>query len=272
MNDNLFLNIKDYQHGSNLRSLLLFICLLIPLMLSSSVQAEIHSYIDDRGRKVFVDHPRKIPAKYRDQSRSFQEAEETLSDQQKQDLKLQRSVESKRLKLKQELRKLEKKLASMETAVIIRGNQVIVPVRVIWRGRSADLRLLLDTGASITVLHRNAVAKLNPTARESSYAQVAGGGLIKTERVVFDRLDVGPYKIENKSTAVIENKRAAGFDGLLGMDILGGTQYEIDFANRKIVWSPDIYEQMQAALEKMKNPAPIDEELAPEAGSVTESQ
>lgn len=272
MRNSLFLNIKRFRHCRNTGALLLLIGLLMSLLLAPSIQAEIHSYIDDRGRKVFVDHPRKIPAKYRSQSRSFQEAEESLTDQQIQDLKLQRSVKSQRLKLKQELRKLEKKLATMETSVTIRGNQVIVPVRVVWRGRPADLRLLLDTGASITVLHSNAVATLNPTARDSSYAQVAGGGLIKTERVVFDRLEVGPYKIKNKSTAVIENKRAAAFDGLLGMDILAGKQYEIDFANRKIVWNPEVYEQMQAALEQMKNPAPTDEELVPEAGSVTESQ
>ena len=228
------------------------------LLLAGPGAAEIHSYVDDRGKKVFVDSPRKIPVQYWEQSKTIQEQTEQLSSKEKQDRKVQRQAESNRLKLKRELRKLEKQLAEMETPVIIRGNQVIVPVKVVWRGRSANLRLLLDTGASITVLHRSSVASLSPSSRDSSYAQVVGGGIIKTDRVVFDRLDVGPYKIENKSTAVIDNKGSSGFDGLLGMDIISGTRYEIDFIRRKIIWSPDVYKQMLTALEQMKNPSEKD--------------
>ncbi|MBQ0756184.1 MAG: clan AA aspartic protease [Amphritea sp.] len=173
-----------------------------------------------------------------------------------------RDLAGKRQELKRQLRKLETTLAKMETSIILRGRQVILPVEINWRGRKRTLNLLLDTGASMTVLHQDSVASLNTVSRDSSYAQVAGGGLIKTERVVFDRVSVGPYDFENQSTAVIENSGSAGFNGLLGMDILGRVRYEIDYGQRKIVWSPGEYKQMQLAAEKLK-------ELQVEAAKIT---
>lgn len=223
---------------------LLSVCLAWP---TYSV-AEIYSYTDSRGKKVFVDSPSKIPAKYRKDSRqrafagqSHIRSSETASVLESAD------IISERFKLEADLRRLTKTLQRMETAVTIRGNQVLVPVGLNWRGQKKTLNLLLDTGASITVLHENAVSSLNPSSREQSYARVAGGGRIKTERVVFDQLSVGPYDIANKNTAVIEHQGGAGFDGLLGMDVLGNLNYNIDFQNRKIVWSPERYDELLTA-------------------------
>ncbi len=67
----------------------------------------------------------------------------------------------------------------METQVIIRGNQVIVPVNVRWRNSKRTLNLLLDTGASITVLHQSAVAPLNAVGRDTGYAQLPAGEPLK---------------------------------------------------------------------------------------------
>jgi hypothetical protein len=36
------------------------------------------------------------------------------------------------------------------------------------------------------------------------------------------------------------------------MDILGGGQYKIDFQQRKIIWSPEKYQQFMDALEQLK--------------------
>ncbi|BBB25737.1 retropepsin-like aspartic protease [Amphritea japonica] len=227
-----------------------------------NVSAEIFSYVDDKGRKIYVDSQHKIPPRYRDRDHTRVIAVEQLTEQEQQDRKLKRDLEDKRQKLKRELRKLETTLSKMETTIILRGRQAIVPVDINWRGRKRTLNLLLDTGASITVLHQGAVASLNTVSRDSSYAQVAGGGLIKTERVVFDRLSVGPYDFDNQSTAVIENSGSGGFDGLLGMDVLGRVRYEIDYGQRKIIWSPGEYKQMQLAAEKL-------EELQAEAANIT---
>ncbi|MCV6609558.1 MAG: aspartyl protease family protein [Amphritea sp.] len=214
--------------------------------------AEIYSYVDSRGKKVFVDSPSKIPAQYRKKSQQRQfSSQPRLNTITPQNSETADTIEQ-RFKLEAQLRKLNKTLARMETPVTVRGNQVLVPVKVDWRGNKKTLRLLLDTGASITVLHRQSVSSLNPAGREKSYARVAGGGTIKTERVVFDRLSVGPYDIDDKNTAVIEHQGGAGFDGLLGMDVLGNLRYNIDFQNNKIVWSPEKYDDLLDAQAQLK--------------------
>jgi predicted aspartyl protease len=217
---------------------------------SPTVVAEIFHYTDGNGRKVYVDSPHKIPPQYREKSQTI--ATEQRTDEEKLASQASRQQISNEFQRKQQIRKLEQTIEKMTTPVKIIGNQVLVPVDVVWRGRKASLHLLLDTGASMTVLHRDGVSSLNIASRNSSYAQVAGGGIIKTERVVFDRVELGPYKIENKSTAVIETTGQQAFDGLLGMDILGGGQYKIDFQQRKIIWSPEKYQQFMDALEQLK--------------------
>jgi len=49
----------------------------------------------------------------------------------------------------------ERQAGQKETQVIIRGNQVLVPVILGYRGRQTEALLLLDTGASITVLYQD---------------------------------------------------------------------------------------------------------------------
>lgn len=231
-----------------LRSLICsFLCFL-----GSNVSAEIFSYVDDNGRKIYVDSHYKIPQRYRDHSDTKTIEVEQLTEREQQGRKLMRDLVDRQQELQRELRKLESTLAKMETVIELHGRQVIVPVEINWRGRKKTLNLLLDTGASMTVLHEGSITSLNTVSRDSSYAQVAGGGVIKTERVVFDRLSVGPYDFKNLSTAVIDNSDSSVFSGLLGMDILGSVRYEIDYGQQKIIWSPNEYKQMLLAAEKLK--------------------
>jgi hypothetical protein len=51
-------------------------------------------------------------------------------------------------------RKQEKLAYKSETKVFIKGNQVLVPVTLGYDSKEAEALLVLDTGASITVLHQ----------------------------------------------------------------------------------------------------------------------
>jgi len=240
----------------------LVVLIALSTLAVSGASADILHYVDANGRKVFVDSPHKIPPQFRHQSQQVET--EVLSEEDMEIRQQRRQQQSADYARKQQIRKLERTLAKMTTPVKVIGNQVLVPVRVFWRGRRVSLNLLLDTGASITVLHKDRVSSLQASSRDSSYAQVAGGGLIKTERVVFDRIELGPYSIENKSAAVIETSGPQSFDGLLGMDILGGGRYNVDFAQRVIVWAPEKYKALTQKMEELKNPP---EEMSEEPGT-----
>lgn len=214
------------------------------LILMPATGYAISKYIDEDGRTVFVDDESKIPARYLDKSQDVEGVRE-LTDEEKQAQaeRLRKAREQQRQELnrkrgemaEQELRKL------MQTPVIIDGPRVLVPVEVTLGNRTAKLNLLLDTGASRTVLHDNALGRLDLDADEgiTTYGVGVGGYKVKMRLVTFRSIKVGPYKSESAQALVIPHRDPrVSFDGLLGMDFLRYISYEIDYSTQTIHWQP----------------------------------
>ncbi len=125
------------------------------------------------------------------------------------------------------------------TKVTVIGNAVIVPVTLIYQGNQLDVQLLLDTGASGTVINADIADRLNINLSRARKArgQVVGGAVIEASQVTLSRITVGPHTKENAAVFVIAHKGpAAKYDGLLGLDILRGLKYSIDFDKQLIIW------------------------------------
>ena len=125
------------------------------------------------------------------------------------------------------------------TKVRIRGNAVLVPVTVVCGGREADVELLLDTGASATTLHAAVADRLAVDLDRANKArvQVVGGEILEARMIRVDRLTVGPHTRRNVRAVVVPHRGpASGYDGLLGMDVLRGLKYRVDFKKELLVW------------------------------------
>jgi len=221
-------------------SLVLTFLFLVPV---PELQAQILHYTDDHGRRVFVDDISKVPHVYRDQmeirgSKLTQERRDEIEQERLKRLGAQQQQEQ----LHQQqlyLRQLDQAIEALHTPLKMWGNSVMLPVKVVLRGRTVNTLMVLDTGASSTVFHHDKLAQLPIDTQPSGYAQVASGDVIETFSTRFDRIEIGPYRINRPRARIIDFKGSGPHDGLLGMDFLRQVNYRIDFDAAQIIWDPD---------------------------------
>ena len=119
----------------------------------------------------------------------------------------------------------------------ISRNRILVPVTIGYSDREVTTELLLDTGASITVIHSSVAEHLEINTGKGSAVRVAGGGFLRTKIVEIEYIQVGPKIYKGPMIMVLNNKGpATEYHGLLGQDFLSHFNYTIDYSKNRIVW------------------------------------
>ena len=130
--------------------------------------------------------------------------------------------------------------AGTQTKVdLLDGVHILVPVALESNGHRIQARMLLDTGASIMVLHRKVADRLHLKSVGKAKLLIAGGKILDSDIVSLDAVGVGPIKKKGLQASVIPHDGPeVRYQGLLGMNFLKGTNYRIDFDRQVIQWLP----------------------------------
>lgn len=178
----------------------LILAALIPL---APAHGEYYEYGEDNGTISFTDNPASIPTKYRKNKKVLEADDESID--------------------------------SMVTHIRFIRNQILVPVKVNYRGKEETATFLLDTGATTCTISPELAKKLNIQADDTDVglARGVGGSVHLVGRTELQSMTVGPHRKTNIEASVIPT---GNNDGLLGMNFLRGLRYHVDFDSQEIRW------------------------------------
>jgi predicted aspartyl protease len=223
------------------------------------VYAEFYKYTDKDGKTYYVDEAWKVPEQYRDQVGRYREKYDNLpaeqkaqvieADQDRQralELEQQRQIEmqiqelhrqKEAERLQQAAAEKQQQLKAMETKVTITNNQILVPVAFTNSGLESTAQLIMDTGATHTVLYRPVADQLNILTLSKGQSKVAGGQSINSEVGKVDAIKVGPITARDFPVVILAFEGPTpSYGGLLGMDFLSRVEYAIDYDSSVIRW------------------------------------
>lgn len=221
-----------------------FITLLCLTLCWPTAQARIYHYENAEGRKVYVDSIRRVPPQYRDQLQVRDERAPAAG--QPQVSLHQTKAKDNKDNLEADYASVIKQIKNLEMPVTLKNNLVIAPVKLFVGRRSVDLKLLLDTGASATVINQHALLPLHSKFEQADHIQLADGSKVPTKKLRLDRVVIGPYQVEKFSTRVLGKKIGVPkTQGLLGMDFLGKASYKLDLERKRIIWEPSLYAELK---------------------------
>lgn len=118
-----------------------------------------------------------------------------------------------------------------------RCKQVLVTALV----NGQPMRMMLDTGASHTVLHDESAEKLkNATWIDTSQIMFKGNSK-QRPKMLIAALEVGPgvspqHPVMVVSLAAVRSMMAEKIDGIVGMDLLSSLPFTFDLRNNELYW------------------------------------
>ena len=97
-------------------------------------------------------------------------------------------------------------------------------------GHGGSLRLLIDTGASMTMVTSGTLQRQGARYRDTGQSRIfnTANGPVRAPIYILETLSIGNWTVEQLEIGVLELDGQAGIDGLLGMNFLKHFRFFID--------------------------------------------
>jgi len=119
------------------------------------------------------------------------------------------------------------------------GYLIVVKGRI---GSLTNLRFVLDTGATRSVVDRKIVDRLHVSVQGEQHQVFSFDRASSLKQAKFQDVQFGPVRLANPSMLVADLPRFSDFgrdvDALIGMDLLRARNFAIDYDSRKVSFSP----------------------------------
>lgn len=243
--------MNEYILSMKTKYLIYFIFFLS--FIPQQVESKYYQYVDENGVKHFTEDKGLIPDHSQENIVEYSDKYDYMSDDEKKAAKQKDKIEEEKLKsrrqaelrayrqkalLKEQLQAKNERLRKTRTKVNISNNQILIPVTLNYENNIVTTTLLLDTGATSTLIHDSVAAQLEVNGGEKSLARVAGGGLIETKEIKLKSIKVGPKELKTITITVIDHEGPAErHNGLLGLDFLSNFKHTIDYEKQYINWT-----------------------------------
>ena len=97
-------------------------------------------------------------------------------------------------------------------------------------GNAGSLRLLIDTGASMTMVTSGTLQRQGARYRDTGQSRIfnTANGPVRAPIYILETLSIGDWAVEQLEIGVLDLAEQAGIDGLLGMNFLKHFRFFID--------------------------------------------
>lgn len=131
----------------------------------------------------------------------------------------------------------ESTTAKNAIALLRKGHHFLVNA---WFKHHAGVQLMIDTGASTTVISQEAFDNLPRRVKKEflgNYTVNTANGPVDAPVYRFNTLTIGEYQVEDIAIVVLSLQNLEA-DGLLGMNFLNQFRFHIDQVNARLLLSP----------------------------------
>lgn len=238
---------------------------LTAILFFHSAGAEIYHYIDDKGRKIYVDRLSQVPSQYLDQLLSRDEPKDGLTETELLALDKIQDISQKKREITKNRNEIYSTLLTWKTPFFYDNNSIVVPVKVSYGSSSTVLKLVVDTDSPITSVHKISILSLGVNDSVLTSVPYPEDSSVEAEEIYFDWVEVGPYFGENITASIIDSQGPGNSQGVLGRNFLNHTNYELDTASREVIWEPEKYQLM---LEQLKELNDMEQKLNDKASAL----